>query len=78
MIFRVDAPPVATEEMRAATDEEDEEISSRTTTRSACSAPRRRAPPPRRGTMRLTLDPSRFHYFDPASGLAIDRLPAGT
>jgi multiple sugar transport system ATP-binding protein len=83
VIFRVDAPPVATEEIRAATDEEGEEIllmaddhpvavfcarvDARTTSRPG-------------STIRLTLDPSRFHFFDPASGLAIDPAlsPAGT
>jgi hypothetical protein len=26
--------------------------------------------------VRLTLDPSRFHYFDPATGLAVARNAA--
>jgi multiple sugar transport system ATP-binding protein len=75
VIFRVDAPPVATEELRAAADEEGEEIllmadeqpsavftarvDARTTSRAG-------------DRLTLTIDPERFHFFDPETGLAID------
>jgi multiple sugar transport system ATP-binding protein len=75
VIFRVDAPPVATEELRAAADEEGEEIllmadaqptavfCARVDARTACAPGQR---------ITLTLDPARFHFFDPETGLAID------
>jgi multiple sugar transport system ATP-binding protein len=75
VIFRVDAPPVATEEIRAATDEDDEQIllmADEQPTAVFCARvdARTRTMPGQR--IRLTLDPSRFHYFDPDTGLAID------
>ncbi len=75
VIFRIDAPPVATEELRAAADQPGEEIlliaeehpscvfCARVDARTACAPG---------DTVRLTLDPARFHYFDPTTGLAID------
>ena len=75
VIFRVDAPPVATEEIRAATDEEDEEILLMAEDHPVCMFCARvdaRTTSAPGTTIRLTLDPSRFHFFDPASGLAID------
>jgi len=82
VIFRVDAPPVATEELRAASDEEGEEILLMVEEHPVCvfcaRVDARTAGTPG-GTIRLTLDPSRFHYFDRDSGLAIDPAlaPAG-
>jgi multiple sugar transport system ATP-binding protein len=83
VIFRVDAPPVATEEIRAATDEEGEEILLMAEDHPLCVFCARvdaRTTSTPGSTIRLTLDPSRFHFFDPASGLAIDPAlsPAGT
>ncbi len=83
VIFRVDAPPVATDEIRAATDEEGEEILLMAEDHPVCVFCARvdaRTTSTPGSTIRLTLDPSRFHYFDPASGLAIDPAlsPAGT
>jgi multiple sugar transport system ATP-binding protein len=82
VIFRVDAPPVATEEIRAATDEEGEEILLMADDHPVCVFCARvdaRTTSTPGSTIRLTLDPSRFHFFDPASGLAIDPAlsPAG-
>jgi len=82
VIFRIDAPPVATEELRAASDEQGEEIlliaeehpkcvfCARVDARTTCTPG---------ATVRLTLDPARFHYFDPDTGLAIEPAltPAG-
>jgi multiple sugar transport system ATP-binding protein len=83
VIFRVDAPPVATEEIRAATDEEGEEILLMAEDHPLCVFCARvdaRTTSTPGSTIRLTLDPSRFHFFDPVSGLAIDPAlsPAGT
>jgi multiple sugar transport system ATP-binding protein len=83
VIFRVDAPRVATEEIRAATDEEGEEILLMAEDHPLCVFCARvdaRTTSTPGSTIRLTLDPSRFHFFDPASGLAIDPAlsPAGT
>ena len=83
VIFRIDAPPVATEEIRAATDEEGEEILLMAEDHPVCVFCARvdaRTTSAPGSAIRLTLDPSRFHFFDPASGLAIDPAlsPAGT
>ena len=84
VIFRVDAPPVATEEIRAATDEDGgEEILLMAQDHPVCVFCARvdaRTTSAPGSAIRLTLDPSRFHFFDPASGLAIDPAlsPAGT
>ena len=83
VIFRVDAPPVATEEIRAATDEEGgEEILLMAQDHPVCVFCARvdaRTTSAPGSAIRLTLDPSRFHFFDPASGFAIDPAlsPAG-
>jgi len=75
VLFRVDAPPVAVDEIRAALDEPGEEdllllaeeeprcvfcarVDARTTARPG-------------SRLRLSLDPARFHYFDPDTGLAL-------
>jgi multiple sugar transport system ATP-binding protein len=81
VIFRVDAPPVATEELRAATDEEGEEIllmAEETPAATFCARVDARTTATPGERIRLTLDPSRFHYFDPATGLAIDPALAQT
>jgi multiple sugar transport system ATP-binding protein len=75
VLFRVDAPPVAAEEIRAAIDETGEEelllladdeprcvFCARVDARTSAAAGNR---------IRLSLDPSRFHFFDPDTGLAI-------
>ena len=82
VIFRIDAPPVATEELRAAADDEGEEILLMAEDHPMCVFCARvdaRTTSSAGSTIRLTLDPSRFHYFDPATGLAIDPAlsPAG-
>jgi multiple sugar transport system ATP-binding protein len=76
VIFTVDAPPVITEQTEAArsTDEEGAEVvplsvaegkssfTARVDPRTACRPG---------GTIRLSVDPNRFYFFDPASGVAI-------
>jgi multiple sugar transport system ATP-binding protein len=75
ILFRVDAPPVATEEVRAATDEEDDEVRLIADEKPVCVFCARvdaRTKTQPGSDVRLTLDPSRFHYFDPVTGLAVD------
>ena len=74
ILFVIDAPPVATEELMAAADAPDEEpipllgdspraifcarVDARTTVRSGSK-------------VRLSVDPARFHFFDPQTGVAV-------
>jgi len=79
VIFKVDAPPVATEELRAAADEEGEEIllmAEEAPTAVFCARVDARTTSAPGQRITLTLDPSQFHYFDPESGLAIDAAMA--
>jgi multiple sugar transport system ATP-binding protein len=81
VIFRVDAPPVATEELRAAADEQGEEILLMAEEHPVCVFCARvdaRTTGAPGSTIRLTLDPSRFHYFDRETGLSIDPALAPT
>jgi multiple sugar transport system ATP-binding protein len=80
VLFPIDAPPVATEETLAAVDEAGEELlmmvdEPRNVFCARVDA-RSKAAPGR--TVRLSVDPGRFHYFDPATGRAIEasRAPA--
>jgi multiple sugar transport system ATP-binding protein len=73
ILFGVDAPPVITEEIQATQEDPDDEgvlladsvrctFCARVDARSTC----------RQGdTVRLSLDPERFHFFDPSTGAAI-------
>jgi multiple sugar transport system ATP-binding protein len=72
VLFSIDAPPVETDETLAAT-EEAEEVTflaeerravfcARVDARTACGPGR---------TIRLSLDPTRFHFFDPQTGSAL-------
>jgi multiple sugar transport system ATP-binding protein len=75
VIFRIDAPPVATEELRAAADEEGEQIllmADERPTAVFCARVDARTKTAPGQRIRLALDPSQFHYFDPESGLAIE------
>jgi multiple sugar transport system ATP-binding protein len=74
VLFSIDAPPVTTEETRAVTEEGDEpllmvEESPRAVFCARVDA-RTDAKPGDRVT--LSIDPSRFHAFDPVSGRAIE------
>ena len=74
ILFRVDAPPVAADVIMAATDEEGEELlllADDTPGVMFCARVDARTKVQPGGDVRLTLDPSRFHYFDPATGLAV-------
>ncbi len=73
VLFTVDAPPVAVEVTMQAVDEPVEEaaflLEENRSIFCARVDPRSRARPG--GRIRLSVDPGRFHYFDPDSGLAI-------
>jgi multiple sugar transport system ATP-binding protein len=73
VIFSVDAPPVVTEATRAAVDDEgSEDLLPLGDGRSAFTArvdARTKAAP--RTPIRLSVDPSGFHFFDPETGEAI-------
>ncbi len=76
VLFTVDAPPIDTEETRAAADTAggDDTIPLMSDGRRAvfCARvdARTRARPG--STIHLSVDPARFHYFDPRTGLAIE------
>jgi multiple sugar transport system ATP-binding protein len=81
VIFTIDAPPVATEELRAAiSDEAGEEGIILADEEPRCVFVARvdaRTQATPGSTVRLTVDPSRFHFFEPATGRAIEtRRPA--
>ena len=74
ILFRVDAPPVAADVIMAASEEEGEELlllADDTSGTMFCARVDARTKVQPGGDVRLTLDPSRFHYFDPATGLAV-------
>jgi len=80
VIFPVDAPPVLTEDTiaAAADDEQDavqliSEIHERARFCARVDARSRIRPGT---TARLSVDPARFHFFDPATGLAIEGVHA--
>src|SRR5688500_977836 len=80
VIFPVDAPPVLTEDIIAAASDDQEdavqmmtEIHERARFCARVDARSRVRPGAR---ARLSVDPTRFHYFDPATGLAIDPVHA--
>ena len=81
ILFAIDAPPVATEELMAAADAPDEEpiallgdapraifcarVDARTSVRPGSK-------------VRLSLDPARFHFFDPRTGVAVSDVAVAT
>ena len=80
VIFPVDAPPVLTEDIIAAASDDGQdavqmisEIHERARFCARVDARSRVRPGTR---ARLSVDPTRFHYFDPASGLAIEAAHA--
>jgi multiple sugar transport system ATP-binding protein len=78
VLFSVDAPPIETEETKAAADTDDDEeafalISDGRRAVFCARVDARTAAKPG-STMRLSLDPARFHYFDPQTGAAIEEL----
>jgi multiple sugar transport system ATP-binding protein len=80
VLFVVDEPPVSAEEIRAATIEEggDDELllASESTRCVFCANVDARTSVKPGGAIRLTLDPDRFHYFDPSTGRAVSAIAA--
>jgi multiple sugar transport system ATP-binding protein len=76
VLFRVDAPPVSSDELRAAASEEggDEGIMAVAEGERAvfCARVDARSAVKPGAALCLGVDPSRFYYFDPATGAAIE------
>ncbi|MBV8257869.1 MAG: ABC transporter ATP-binding protein, partial [Actinobacteria bacterium] len=70
VIFQVDAPPVDVSEVREAAGDEDALLQVEGALFTARVDPGTAARPG--SPLRLAVDPSRFHYFDPASGLRLE------
>ena len=79
VLFEVDEPPVTAEEIRAATveDGDDELLLAAEAARCIfCASVDARTTVKPGGSITLSLDPSRFHYFDPSTGRAVDATRA--
>jgi multiple sugar transport system ATP-binding protein len=78
VLFSVDAPPIETEETKAAADTDDEEeafaLISDGRRAVFCARVDARTTAKPGSTIRLSLDPARFHYFDPQTGAGIEEL----
>src|SRR5262249_19323204 len=79
VIFTIDAPPVTAESVLAAADVQDEDEGKlfadvERTSFTACLDARRRVVPG--AELELAVDPARLHFFEPASGEALERAPA--
>jgi multiple sugar transport system ATP-binding protein len=79
VIFTIDAPPVATESVLAAADVQDEDEGKlfadiERSSFTACLDARRRVAPG--SELDLAVDPARLHFFEPASGEALQRTMA--
>jgi multiple sugar transport system ATP-binding protein len=74
VIFAVDAPPVDVSEVREAAGDEDALLPTDGALFTARVDPQTSARVGQR--LRLAVDPARFHFFDPATGLRADRRPA--
>jgi multiple sugar transport system ATP-binding protein len=79
VLFAVDEPPVSAEEIRAATTEEGDAelmLASEASRCVFCASVDARTSVKPGGTITLTLDPDRFHYFDPSTGRSVDAIRA--
>jgi multiple sugar transport system ATP-binding protein len=78
LLFSIDAPAVKTEEtLAAATEGSDEEILALRGDRAQfCARVDSRCTARSGDAVRLTLDPTRFHFFDPETGRAIETRQA--
>jgi multiple sugar transport system ATP-binding protein len=74
VIFPVDAPPVDVTEVREAAGDEEALLPADRAVFTARVEPQTAARPGSR--LRLAVDPSRFHFFDPATGLRLERSAA--
>src|SRR5439155_13668091 len=79
VIFAIDAPPVDIEAVRAVTDEREQAMLLADDRRALFTAEVAEASRARAGAaIRLAVDASRFHYFDPESGAALTGRPLAT
>ncbi len=76
VIFAIDAPPIDVTEVREAAGDEDALLQTDKATFTARVDPQTTARPGR--TLRLSVDPGRFHFFDPATGLRLEHAAAPT
>jgi multiple sugar transport system ATP-binding protein len=79
VLFEVDEPPVTAEEIRAATVEDgDDELLLATEVAKCifCASVDARTTVKPGGSITLSFDPSRFHYFDPSTGRAVEATRA--
>ena len=74
VIFPLDAPPVEVGEVREAVGDEDVLLPNGRVSFTARVEPQTSARAGR--PLRLAVDPSRFHYFDPATGRRLDHAAA--
>jgi multiple sugar transport system ATP-binding protein len=70
VIFQIEAPPVDVTEVREAAGDEDALLQADRAVFTARVDPRTAARPGR--TVQLSIDPARFHFFDPATGSRIE------
>jgi len=70
VIFQIDAPPVDVSEVREAAGDEESLIATDRATFTARVDPQTSAQVGR--PLRLAVDPTKFHYFDPATGLRLE------
>ena len=77
ILFTIDAPPVHTEETVAAASDEGEELTFIAEGANLfCARVDARTHSRPGDSIRLSIDPARFHYFDPQSGIAIETSKA--
>jgi multiple sugar transport system ATP-binding protein len=79
VLFEVDEPPVTAEEIRAATVEDGDDellLAAEAAKCIFCASVDARTTVKPGGSITLSLDPSRFHYFDPSTGRAVDATRA--
>jgi len=75
VLFEVDEPPVTAEEIRAATIEDGDDellLAAEEAKCIFCASVDARTTVKPGGSITLSLDPSRFHYFDPSTGRAVE------
>ena len=80
VLFEVDEPPVTAEEIRAATVEEGDDellLGAEAAKCIFCASVDARTTVKPGGSITLSVDPSRFHYFDPSTGRAVETTRAG-
>jgi multiple sugar transport system ATP-binding protein len=74
LIFQVDAPPVDVTEVREAAGDEDALLQADRAVFTARVDPQTSARPGR--AVQLSVDPAKFHYFDPATGSRLEHAAA--